>query len=129
MNVSKVKLAFGIIWIISGITKFLMLIVQNLTGKEIAGLSFQTFVKLCIIPPYTDIIATYFLPMAMLFIFLAGLAETIAGFLILQSGNWVKLGLTIGIIMNILYAPLAGIPTVIVNLLFIIPQVWLWKKI
>ena len=125
MSSSKIRLAFGIIWIISGITKFIQLIVGVLIDKEIASFTFQAFAKLCIVPFYTDIIVTYFIPMAILFIFLAGLFEIIAGSLILQAGSRVKLGLVIGIAINLAYAPLAGIGTIIINILFIIPQAWL----
>lgn len=116
-------------WIISGIVKFLMVIVEKFAGQETASSTFQTFAKLCIIPFYTDIIVNYFLPMAVLFIFLAGLFEFIAGVLILQSGNLAKAGFVIGTIMNIAYAPLAGIPTIIVGIPFIVAQIWLLRKV
>ncbi len=126
---SKVKLFFGIMWIISGATKFLQLAAEQFSGKEMASASFLTFAKLCILPFYADIITVYFRPMAALFIFLAGLIEVIAGLLILRSGTLIRVGLALGIAMNIAYAPLAGIYTIIPNIFLIIAQVWLWKKI
>jgi len=103
MSPSKVKLFFGIVWIISGASKFLQLIVEEVTGKAMITNSFQVFAKMCILPFYTDIITTYFIPTAALFIFLAGLSEVIAGSLILKSRNLVKVGLALGIGMNIAY--------------------------
>ena len=103
MSPSKVKLFFGIVWIISGASKFLQLIVEDVTGKAMITNSFQVFAKMCILPFYTDIITTYFIPTAALFIFLAGLSEVIAGSLILKSRNLVKVGLALGIGMNIAY--------------------------
>lgn len=128
MSPSKVKLFFGIVWIISGAVKFLQLIAEEVTGKAMITNSFQVFAKMCILPFYTDIITTYFIPTAALFIFLAGLSEVIAGSLILKSRNLVKVGLALGIGMNIAYAPLAGIYTIILNIPFIIAQAWLWKR-
>ena len=115
-------------WTISGAVKFLLLIAEEVTGKAMISTSFQVFAKMCILPFYTDIIITYFIPAAALFIFLAGLFEIIAGFLILKSRNLVKVGLALGIGMNIAYAPLAGIYTIIINIPFIIAQAWLWKQ-
>ena len=129
MSSSKVKLFFGIMWIISGASKFLSLIAEEVTGKAMVSTSFQAFAKMCVLPFYTDIIITYFIPVAALFIFLAGLIEVIAGSLILQPGNLTKVGLALGIGMNIIYAPLAGIYTIIPNTLLIIVQAWLWKKV
>ena len=103
MSPSKVKLFFGIVWIISGAVKFLQLIAEAVTGKAMISNSFQVFAKMCILPFYTDIITTYFIPTAALFIFLAGLSEVIAGSLILKSRNLVKVGLALGIGMNIAY--------------------------
>jgi len=125
MSSSKIRLAFGIIWIISGLSKVFGIIAEVLTGKAMISVSMSYFAKLSILPFYTDIIAHYFVPSAILFIFLAALSEIIAGSLILQTGNRAKLGLVIGIAMNITYAPLAGIATVIVNILFATPQAWL----
>ena len=115
-------------WIISGASKFLLLIAEEITGKAMISNSFQVFAKMCILPFYTDIIITYFIPAAALFIFLAGLSEVVAGSLILKSRNLVKVGLAIGIGMDIAYAPLSGIYTIIPNILLIIAQAWLWKK-
>ncbi len=129
MNTTKkITLFFGIMWATSGASKLLMLIAENFTGKAMVTSSFQTFAKFCIIPAYTDIIVTYFIPMAGLFIFLAGFSEFIAGLLIIRSGNLAKLGFAMGIAMNVVYAPLVGIPTVIVNIIFAAIQAWLWKK-
>ncbi len=129
MNTSKkITLFLGIMWAISGASKLLMVIAENFTGKATVTSSFQFFAKSCIIPAYTDIIVTYFIPMACLFIFLAGLSEFVAGLLILRSGNLAKLGLAIGIAMNVVYAPLVGIPILIVNIIFAAMQAWLWKK-
>jgi len=128
MSSSKIRLAFGIIWIISGITKFLQLIIEVLIDKDIAGFTFQAFAKLCTVPSYTDIIVTYFIPSAAIFIFAAGLVEVLGGLLILLGKNWAKFGLILMIGTNLAYAPLAGIPTIIVNILFIIPEVWLLSQ-
>lgn len=116
-------------WIISGASKLLPLIAEVIAGKAMVSSSFQAFAKMCILPFYTDIIITYFIPAAVLFIFLASLFEVIAGSLILKSGNLAKAGLAIGIGMNIAYAPLGGIYTIIPNILLIIAQAWLWKRV
>lgn len=116
-------------WIISGASKILQLIAEEITGKAMISSSFQAFAKMCVLPFYTDIIVTYFIPAAALFIFLASLSEVIAGSLILKSRDLMRIGLAIGIGMDIVYAPLAGVYTIIPNALLIIAQVWLWKRI
>jgi pyridoxal biosynthesis lyase PdxS len=116
-------------WLVSGALKFLSIIAEEITGKAMISASFQVFAKMCVLPFYTDIIITYFIPAAASFMFLAGLSEVIVGSLILRSRNLVKVGLALGIGMNIVFAPLGGIYTIIINIPLIIAQAWLWKRV
>lgn len=123
---SKIRLFFGIVWILSGASKVLALIAELITGKAMISLSIPFFVKSTVVPFCANMVNNYILPYALLYIFIAALIEIKIGFLILQPGGWARLGLSLGIFLTVIYTPLVGWFLVITGiLLFAVPHIWL----
>jgi uncharacterized membrane protein YphA (DoxX/SURF4 family) len=116
---SLLRLLFGIIWILAGISKIVMF--EKITT------TLSLFGETCMIPFYAELIKTFIVPNTVFTMFVVIILELIAGILILLGKNFSKIGLYLGILMNIVYLPLFPPATIIINSIFIIFQAYILK--
>ncbi len=123
---TKIKIFFGVVWILAALNHFFQLISNAPSAKYM----FEHFAEDALIPAYIDyLIVPYFIPMAVFFVALASTIMIITGSLMLfRKRTPVRIGLASGIAMCIIMAPL-GIYPLMINTVFVIFHVWLWKKI
>lgn len=118
-TVKIIRTCLGIIWLFSGIGKFI--------GLNFMSNTLQNFAQTCLIPFYADFILKFIVPNALFVIVIIGFLEIIAGILILHSNIFAKAGLILAILLNIAFLPLS-IGTVFINAVFIILEVYLLRK-
>lgn len=115
----------GFVWIVAGAGKVLGSIAEFATGKPLISPYMTMFADGCIIPAYASFIRTWFVPAALPLILAVAIGEVIAGAFILRRGLTRTLGLVVVILLNIVFMPLLGVFTIVINLVFIGFEVWL----
>ena len=80
-------------------------------------------------PSCGDFIRTYLVPIALFVLFADALVEITGGFLIWQTGNRAKLGLAMGVALNVIYWPITGMLWVtFANVFFAGLQIWVFQQ-
>jgi len=113
------RLMFGILWIFAGLGKIVQLVFADITE------TMTRFTDNCMFEFYAELIESIAIPNVTAIFILLAFAETGIGLLILSGRSYTKLGLLGATLINLAYSPLFSYYTILVNVPFIIPQIYL----
>jgi len=114
-----IRIIFGIIWIFAGLAKIVQLIFTDVTK------TMTLFADNCMFAFYSELIRSIAIPNATTIFILMAFVETGIGLFILLGRSYTKLSLIGATLLNLAYAPLFSYYTAIMNVPFIVPQVYL----